>query len=257
MMRSRSAIVLPLAAAVTGGGLMLEARRAIHAPYPSFTDLDATGAYGPAGDAEVHLALLGDSTLTGPGLASPRRIWAAVIAERLGRPCRITRLAVGGSRVRDVLAEQLPMVEAIQPDVAIVSVGANDALHGTPAFRFAQDLRELLGSLASRVPEVLVFGLGDLSSIPRVPGALRPILAARSAIIDRRQVRVASRLPAVTRVPTGDLTSRIFRERGAELFAPDMFHPNEIGHAVWADAFLAYVQDAVDRLTASAASSAV
>ena len=68
------------------GGLWVQAQRAAHAPLPQFDDQDLTGYYGGGGGRvgthpAPRIAVVGDSTFTGPGLESARDIFVAQAAE--------------------------------------------------------------------------------------------------------------------------------------------------------------------------------
>jgi lysophospholipase L1-like esterase len=244
-MRARgAALALPAAAM---GGLAMQAYRAAHAPLPAFADLDVSGDYGRGCGQPLRIAVLGDSTMTGPGLDAAGDVFVARAAHRLPQPVRLESHAVGGSRVRDVVEQQLPAVLASPPQVAVVSVGANDAIHGTPTRRFGRDLDRLLMALAAARVRTVACGVIDLSVLPRVPRALRPLVAARSASIDRVQARVVRAHALVIRAPAEPRVGPHFRDRGEALFAADRFHPNADGHAVIADACYPYLAEAVSR----------
>ncbi|MFZ1439531.1 MAG: hypothetical protein WAS75_10490, partial [Candidatus Microthrix subdominans] len=92
-----------------GAGLVAELVWAGRRPLPEFPDVDASGvvpASAPSDEPPLSVVLLGDSTLTGPGLDAPQDIWLrqAIRRLRLGRAVRVDSLAVGGSRVSDVAA---------------------------------------------------------------------------------------------------------------------------------------------------------
>src|SRR4051812_8860921 len=94
------------------GGLWVQAQRAAHAPLPQFDDQDLTGYYGGGPDgvgrrSVPRVAAVGDSSFTGPGLESVRDIFVAQAAARLRHRVHLTRFAVGGSRIADVLTHQL------------------------------------------------------------------------------------------------------------------------------------------------------
>ncbi len=124
---------VPFAAMAAVGTVAAQFWYVAHRPLPSFLDLDPDGVFGPDSAPEVRLALLGDSTVTGPGLDSPDDLWSRQVVRRLATDLRIrlVSVAAGGSRVRDVLVDQVPAAQQRRPDVAVVSVGANDATHGT------------------------------------------------------------------------------------------------------------------------------
>src|SRR3954451_24327364 len=101
-MRARGA-ALALPAMV--GGVWVQAHRAARAGLPQYDDLDVSGHYGPHVSAAkpVRVAAVGDSTLTAPGVDHPRETFVARVAHGAGVPVHLTRHAVGGSRIADVL----------------------------------------------------------------------------------------------------------------------------------------------------------
>ena len=236
------ALGLPGVALATVGGVWVQARRVAHAPLPQFEDLDPSGTYGTHLDdgRPLRVVALGDSSLTGPGLLDVSETWIAQVATSQSGPVELRSLARGGSRVADVVTHQLPAALDLQADVFLTSVGANDAMHGTPSPPFRRNLRALLTSLAEVAP-VVSLGVGDLSVIPRLPRSLRPIVSLRSATIDRLHRQVTSDVDGVTRIPVSELSDPRFRAGGVQLFSPDLFHPNAAGHRIWAELFSPYL----------------
>lgn len=244
-MRRGIAIGVPGVALATAGGLWAQVRHTANAPLPHFGDLDPSGRYGDDdGRRPLRVAVLGDSSMTGPGLSSPADIWIARAAAALGRPVELRSLARGGSRVRDVLEQQVPALVRQPADLVVVSVGANDAIHATPLRSYAHTLGRMLDRVADVAP-VVSLGIGDLSVIPRLPRTFRPVVARRSAAIDRTHTLVTADRERVLRVPVSKLSDHLFRERAAELFAADLFHPNRAGHSLWAELFGPYLERAL------------
>jgi len=241
---------VPFAAAAAVGTVVAQFWYVAHRPLPSFTDLDPDGIFGPASAPEVRLVLLGDSTVTGPGLERRDDLWSRQIARRLAGDVRIRLLnvAVGGSRVRDLLDGQLPAAQELRPDVALVSVGANDAMHGTRLRRFEADLGALVEAFGEAGTEVVLAGVGDLGNIPRLVHPLKALATRRSRQFDRAHARVAARHDHAVKVPVAELTDEQFRARN--VFCPDLFHPNCTGHTAWAEAAYPFVAGALARATA-------
>ncbi len=239
------ALGVPSVALATMGGMLVEVRRAAHAPLPHFDDNDPSGTYGRVGaERAVRVAVLGDSTVTAPGLASGSHSWIARLCDRLPWEVHLRSHARGGSRVAHVLDEQASEAASERPDLFVVAVGANDVLHLTPAGRFTRQLHELLDGL-SEVAPVVTLGIGDLSVIPRVPWSLKPAVARRSAAMDRLHAGVAAGREAVVRVPVAELADPHFRVGGPSLFVEDRFHPGARGHALWGQLFEPYVHAAL------------
>jgi lysophospholipase L1-like esterase len=215
-----------------------------NAPLPQFGDNDPSGRYGPLSDRKVSISVLGDSSITGPGISDRTQVWMARLADRLPLSVDLQSHAIGGSRVRNVLVDQAADAIDGRPDLFVVSVGANDALHGTTTRSYARDLETLIDLLRGHAP-VVTLGVGNLSVIPRLPATLRPVVARRSATFDRIHERVTSGRDSVVRVPVKQLADPFFIRRDITQFVEDLFHPSGRVHALWAELFEPYVRAAL------------
>ena len=234
-MRMRNVISAAVLGAVAG--LMAEGYYAGHRPLPSFENLDPSGSLGRPMAPEVSIVTLGDSTVTGPGLLGPEETWLHQVAGALTDDVRIriTNVAVGGSKGVDVRREQLAPALDSMPDIAVVSVGSNDAIRGVPVAIFRSELRVIVDALTQAGAIVALPGVGDLSTIPRLAAPLTHLLRVRSAAFDRVHSEVARGRPNVVKVPIRDLATHAFRTQPG-MFSPDLFHPSREGHAAWASA---------------------
>jgi len=222
-----------------GAGLVVhQIRRAAHRDdLPSFFNQDISGTFGDPAAPPLRLVAVGDSSLTAPGIADLDDVWLRRLALRYAEShcVELISLGVGGSRARDVVEGQLEAAVALRPDIAVVTVGSNDAIRATPRHRFTADLERIVSRLEAASGAVLVLGMGDLGSIPRLPPSLRPYLSHRSRRFDAACVRVAVAHPHAVKVHTrGRMVSAFFEDPG--LFAADQFHASERGHAVFAEA---------------------
>ncbi len=204
-------------------------------PLPSMIGLDASGLV-PAGAVEppLRIVALGDSSLTGPGLAAAEHVWLRVGLDRLGHdePIDLLSLAVGGSRVVDV-DHRVDQALAVRPDLVVVAVGANDALRGTPRRQFRVDFDRVIGRLLEGTPVVAAANVGDLGNIARVPRPLSAVLHARArSMCSIIEDVVASHERAVLIDVTA--ADDVFRDRA--VFTADRFHPGPVGHVAWAEA---------------------
>jgi len=244
---------IPVAAMAAVGTVAAQLWYVGHRPLPSFVDLDPDGVFGPDSAPEIRLVLLGDSTVTGPGLDSRDDLWARQLARRLAhdRRVRLMSLAAGGSKARDVLEGQLWKALALEPHLALVSVGANDAMHGTRVRRLEAELDAVVEAFGDAGVGVVLAGVSDLGNIPRLAYPLKALASRRSRAVDRAHARVAARYDHVLKVPIAELTDATFRSR--DVFSPDLFHPNAVGHTAWADAAYPFVADALVRAEETAA----
>jgi lysophospholipase L1-like esterase len=210
-------------------------RAAHRSDLPSFPNQDPTGTFGDPDAPRLRIVALGDSSITAPGVAQLDNVWIRRIALGLALRYRVEliALAVGGSKAQDVIEGQLDEAVRLRPDIAVVSVGANDSLRGVRKPSFEQGLHHIVARLEEVSHAIVVLGMGDLGSIPRLPPTIRPYVSRRGRVFDALCSRVADAHPKAIKVFTkGRMSSAFWEDRS--LFAPDQFHAGDEGHAVFA-----------------------
>ncbi len=174
----------------------------------------------------VYVAL-GDSTAQGIGASRPERGYVGLIAQRLrdatGRPVVVINLSASGARVHDVVAEQLPKLAGLKPDLVTVAVGAND-IRSYEIARFSADV------------DALIAGLPANAVVGDVPWFMHGGMGRRSGQAADYVARVA-RLRELSVARLHDATERRGWPSMITDFAADWFHPRNRGHRVWAGAF--------------------
>jgi lysophospholipase L1-like esterase len=226
----------------------LEAAYAALRPAPELEEFDPSGRFGDPALPEVRMVVLGDSSCTGVGCDSADQIWSWIVADRLTRTHSVTlnSLAVSGSTAHDLVVGQLEPAIRFSPDLAFVSVGANDVLKGVAMRRFEKHLDVVVGRLSAVAGMVVLSGVGDLGTIPRLLPPLEHLVRRRGAGADRVHRLVAERYQAL-KVDMVGLTTQEFRTN-PDIFSPDLFHPTAVGHRVWAEAVWTTIQPHLDRL---------
>lgn len=225
---------LPL---VGAGFLLHQVRRAAHRDdLPSFTNQDISATLGDPAAPPLRVVAVGDSSLTAPGIEDLDEVWLRRLVRRYAEShhVELISLGVGGSRARDVIDGQLDAAADLRPDIAVVTVGSNDAIRATPVRRYLTDMERIVARLEEASGAVLILGMGDLGSIPRLPPSLRPYLRRRSRLFDAACVRVAGRHRHTVKVHTRGRMVSAFYEDPA-LFGGDQFHASAKGHAVFAE----------------------
>ena len=208
---------------------------AVWRPLPTFVDLDASGIEGPEGGRPLRMLVLGDSSCTGSGLHDPADIWVRVLARMIaehGFRIEVVSLAAGGSKAADLVRNQLRPALELGGDIALVSVGGNDALRGVKLGSFEAALDTLVASLSGAVGTVALSGVGDMGTVPRLPPAIAAAARRRGRAMNVIHHRVAARHGALVADQWAWAVER-FRDR--RVFSPDLFHPNADGHLVWAE----------------------
>ena len=221
---------------------------------PTLTNQDPSGSFGDPAAPTLRIAMLGDSTVTSPGVEPLDACWPRQIASGLSDRYQVElhSLAVGGSKARDVLVDQVDAAIALDADLYIVSVGGNDALRGTPVARFEHEYDTILSKLTRHNDFVAVFGVGDLGTIPRVPAMARAIARNRSKAFDRAIRRVVRRYPQVLKTDTWSPGWDEFNTNPGLIFGADQFHASAYGHRVYTAAMQPAIDALIGRMEAGA-----
>lgn len=223
--------------AVAGATLLgLEAAYAVLRPAPRLEDFDPSGEYGDPSNDTLRIAVLGDSSVTAPGVSGAHEIWVSRVCQRLSEQQHhvvLRSFAVGGSMAHNVLANQADNAIAFDPHVFFVSVGANDVIKGVPGRIFERNLGRLIGKLAGTGAVVVQSGVGIMGTIPRLHPPLSTLMSRRARRFDRIHRKVASAHGTYVVDQWSD-DARIWNS-DRSLWAADLFHVSSAGHARWAD----------------------
>jgi lysophospholipase L1-like esterase len=209
---------------------------------------DATGWYGAGrpGPA-VRVALLGDSSAAGYGVDTvqdtPGAHLASGLVEGADRRVYLRSVAFVGAQTRD-LARQIDHVLTIEPQVAVILVGANDVTHSR---RPSESVR-LLGTAVRRLreagTEVVVGTCPDLGTIEPIAPPLRQVARLWSRRLAAAQT-IATVEAGGRTVSLGSVLGPEFASTPAQFFGPDRFHPSAAGYSSLASVLLPSVLAAV------------
>ena len=211
---------------------------------PGHNNQDPSGDFGNSQLPSLRIALLGDSSITAPGVVPLDDCWPRRLARHLVDRyfVELRSVAVGGSKARHVLADQVDRAIALKPNIALVSVGANDALRATPLARYERELDQILDALTGAVPMIGISGVGDLGTVPRLPDLARTLARVRSRSLDGAIRRVAARHPRVVKSRSWGEDWEPFATMPEITFAADQFHASAAGHAMFAAAAIPVVE---------------
>jgi len=175
---------------------------------------------------------LGDSTAQGLGAPGPQGGYVGQALQQLrrktGKHWRVLNLSVSGALIRDVLAEQLPLIPAA-PDLVTCGIGANDILYSAPGKLFG-DMRSLLG----KVPDGTV-----LLDLPLLAGFWW-IVGHMSVPYITRINRVIHEVATERALPVAPVSAH-FTAPWTGKFSRDSFHPSQDGYRDWTRALLSTI----------------
>ena len=223
------------AAAVLGGEAVYVARREYAA---ASSAPEVTGVFGSG--APLRLAVLGDSTAAGLGVSRVEDTVAGQVAAGLGRHTTVVGLGVSGSRAADLESQ---VGAALDADVAVILIGANDATHLTSLGSVREDLGAAVRRLRAAGVAVVVGTCPDMGAATAFPPPLRQLAAWRGRRVGAAE-RSAVRDAGGVAVDIGAETGPEFRRDPERYLSEDEFHPSADGYRLWAEALLPAVRAA-------------
>ena len=217
---------------------------------PSFQNQDPSADVGNPDNPRLRIVYLGDSSITAPGVEPIDLCWARRIATHLSDRyfVEVRSVAIGGSKASDVLRDQVDVALGIGADLALLSVGANDALRAVPVRDYERDLDEIVRRLAGGISGVGISGVGDLGTLPRLPHIPSSWATVRGRAYNNAIRRVVAKHDNVLKTETWGPLWDGFAAGDTELFAGDLFHASAQGHAVFAAAMTPVVEELVTML---------
>ncbi len=192
----------------------------------------------------LRLLLLGDSIAYGTGALRPedtlgRRLAAALAADGFDVDLRV--LAVPGAVSAD-LAAQVRRAEPFAADVAVVVIGANDLARFVPVPAATAALASAVAALRADGTDVVVVPAPDMSMVPFVPPAFRPVVQAACRLLQQEQTAVALAAGCTVASVAAEIAGAFGSDPA--LFSADRFHPSSAGYARIAAALAPVVLDA-------------
>ncbi len=211
----------------------------------NFLAIKYNGEYVPAPDIPRNVEFLGtgtpltyvvmgDSTAVGQGGDYENGI-ARSSAQLLAEQYKVSfyNFAISGARTEDVKREQLQKAVSLNPDIVLISAGANDVTHLTDIKSVMNDITEIFHKLRSVNPKIkiIITGSPAMGTVPRFAQPLRYIAKLRTNELNKAFERLNQEEDFIF-APIAARTSNIFSEK-PELYAKDNFHPNNEGYRVW------------------------
>ena len=182
------------------------------------------------GRGALRYLALGDSYTIGTGASDDAHAWPSIIASRLR--AELTNPAVNGYTTLDLIRDELPLLESVDPDVVSVLIGVNDLVQGRTPEQYRESLRRIHDAVAGR----RVFSVSiptwsyapaaaDFGGAARVEGLTTTFNEVAREEAEARGYRWIDIGPAsISGIGT----------RG--WIASDQLHPGDAQYAAWAEA---------------------
>jgi lysophospholipase L1-like esterase len=248
---ARAAAVTAMAGTV--GGAAVLAGQALLARSRRYAQPDLRlamrASIGAPGAPALRLVLLGDSTALGVGVERVSETVGGQLAQLVtetpgNRRVELSSVAVARSRSADLGTQVARALVGHRPDVAVILIGGNDAIHFGAIDEAAEHLGAAVRRLRSAGVSVVVGTCPDLGAARAFPPPLRHLVGLQGRRLARAQAS-AVRAADGESVDLASQTGAVFRA-DAGTYCSDGYHPSADGYRVWAHALLPAVTEAAN-----------
>lgn len=206
------------------------------------TDGTRTDASPGSGEERVRYVALGDSYTIGTAVGEADR-WPNQLAARVGEIELTGNLAVNGYTSADLIANELPQLDALHAELVSVLIGVNDVVQGVPDAEYATNVAAILDELASRFPpdRIVCVATPDYTRTPRGADYGNPDLQSDRIVRINAILREACELRGITFVPEiFEISQQAADDPG--LLAQDGLHPSGEQYRRWVEAIAPVVE---------------
>jgi len=200
-----------------------------------------TGTVSPASQdtpGALRYVALGDSFTTGTSVEAPERFPDQLVAALGPEPPTlrlVANLGVNGYTSTDLIRDELPALEDLEPEFVTVLIGVNDVVQGVPLETYESNVAAILDALLARLPadRVVTVAVPDYTVTPAGadygdPRQQHDGIVATNAVMERL---AGDR--GIAYVDIFDLSLGAADDRS--LVAADGLHPSGAQYALWVE----------------------
>lgn len=198
----------------------------------------------------LRYVAIGDSYTIGTSVDPPERFPDQLVAA-LGSDAPTLDLAanlgVNGYTSADLIREELPALEGLDPDFATVLIGVNDVVQSVPIEMYEANVATILDAVLAHLPadRIVTVAIPDYTVTPAGadygdPTRQRDGIVANNAVMER-----LARKRGIAYVDIVDLSRRAADDRS--LVADDGLHPSGAQYRLWVERILPVVAHLIGR----------
>ena len=190
----------------------------------------------------MRYVALGDSYTIGTAVSEAER-WPNQLAERVGGIELVANLGVNGYTSADLIADELPQLDALRPELVSVLIGVNDVVRGIPDAEYGVNVAMILEALSDRLPadRIVCVATPDYTRTPRGAEYGNPDLQSDRIVRINAILREACEMRGMTLVPEiFEISQRATDE--PSLVAEDGLHPSGEQYRRWVEVIAPVVE---------------
>jgi lysophospholipase L1-like esterase len=183
----------------------------------------------------LRYVALGDSYTIGTSVAEADR-WPNQLVSRLPDALQLTaNLAVNGYASSDVIARELPRLDALRAEFLSLLVGVNDVVRGVPLATFGRQATAILDDLVGRVggTRIVVVATPDYTVTPAGADFGDPRRQSAGIVAANAVLRRLAEDRGIAWVDIYGISLEAAADRS--LVARDGLHPSGAQYARWVD----------------------
>lgn len=179
----------------------------------------------------IRYVALGDSLTQGVGANNYQNTYPYQIAQKLAsqRQVELVNLARPGDTSNELLNNQLPQVQALQPNIVTILIGINDLHNLQTTAAFENNLSKIITNLKTTGARIYLLSLPYLGSGKIVYFPYNLILDWRTKQFNQ----IISKIANDNNVSYIDLYKL---PKSAQFYSADEFHPADWGYLEWSKA---------------------
>jgi lysophospholipase L1-like esterase len=183
--------------------------------------------------------VIGDSTSVGQGAKVQTDNYSCQYAQlvllKQHFAVKVYNLAVSGAKTQDVLSNQVAAAIALDPDLIMMSIGANDVTGLTSGEEFRRNytmiLQKLTGNRAKA--KIVLLNIPGFSTSPLLWEPYKSAANYQAGKFNEMIEAIAKTEPNISVVDIYRGTEPDFRRFPKLNFSQDKFHPSSAGYGVW------------------------
>ncbi|HJP70281.1 MAG TPA: SGNH/GDSL hydrolase family protein [Candidatus Limnocylindria bacterium] len=191
----------------------------------------------------MRYVALGDSYTIGTSVAVEES-WPSQLVAHLPELELAANLAVNGYTSTDLITEELPQLDRLQPELVSVLIGVNDVVRGVPDLAYAGNVAIILEELVSRLPpsRIVCVATPDYTRTPRGADYGDPMQQSDAIVRFNAILREASEQRGIGFVPEiFEISERVSEDES--LVASDGLHPSAAQYGLWVEAIEPLVRE--------------
>jgi acyl-CoA thioesterase-1 len=204
----------------------------------------STAAVAPSDEeVRVRFVALGDSYTIGTSVTEAER-WPNQLVDRIDELELAGNPAVNGYTSADLIAEELPQLDALRPEFVSVLIGVNDVVQGVPDAQYAGNVAVILEELLVRLPagRIVCVATPDYTRTPRGGDYGDPEVQSDGIVRVNAILREACEARSIRFVPDiFEISQRALEDPA--LVADDGLHPSGAQYRLWVNAIAPVVED--------------